>query len=194
MTDHTLKSYHLMNVKQKHFKRRQFNRSILAGGIALAYSSLKLSATDALAQAVALKPPWQPPVIPFDDQYLKIIRLDHDFHRPWSIAPINHQHDMLISERSGTLKRIDNIKQSFAKKNPLKIFKITGIPTPPDLIARSQGGLLEFLPDPDYEHNQTVYFTFAKSLFKGTTLVLARAYLDGERLKQTEIIFEAKPA
>ncbi len=101
---------------------------------------------------------------------------------PWALAflPDGSQ---LVTERNGQLRRIRDGK---LQKSPIE-----GLP---DLVVSGQGGLLDVILHPDFENNQTLFLSYAHNVSrKGMTTRVARANLQGDRLEDVEVIFEAMP-
>ncbi len=100
---------------------------------------------------------------------------------PWSLAflPDGSQ---LVTEREGRLRRIQNGEL----QEP-----IAGVP---DLVVSGQGGLLDVILHPQFEDNQTLFLSYAHKISReGMTTRVAKAKLDGNRLSDVEVIFEALP-
>ncbi|MFN2360867.1 MAG: PQQ-dependent sugar dehydrogenase [Marinobacter sp.] len=105
-----------------------------------------------------------------------------NLEHPWSLAflPDGSQ---LVTEREGRLRRIQDGK--------LQDQPISGVP---DLVVSGQGGLLDIILHPQFEDNQTLFLSYAhKESREGMTTRVARAKLDGDRLSDVEVIFEALP-
>ncbi len=101
---------------------------------------------------------------------------------PWALAflPDGSQ---LVTERNGQLRRIRDGK---LQKSPIE-----GLP---DLVVSGQGGLLDVILHPDFENNQTLFLSYAHNVSReGMTTRVARANLQGDRLEDVEVIFEAMP-
>ena len=101
---------------------------------------------------------------------------------PWSLAflPDGSQ---LVTEREGRLRRIEN--------GTLQEEPIAGVP---ELVVSGQGGLLDVILHPDFENNSTLFLSYAHKISReGMTTRVARATLDGNRLSDVEVIFEALP-
>jgi len=67
---------------------------------------------------------------------------------------------------------------------------IAGIP---EVFFKSQGGLFEVLPDPDFSENGYVYLSYAHGTPGENGTRVARARFDGQSLSDLEVIFEATP-
>lgn len=100
---------------------------------------------------------------------------------PWSLAFLPNG-DMLVTEREGQLRVIRNGK--------LEAAPVSGLP---ELVVSGQGGLLEVLLHPEFETNRTLFLSYAHRAREGMTTRVARAQLDGDRLTNVEVIFEALP-
>ncbi|MEM9939670.1 MAG: PQQ-dependent sugar dehydrogenase [Pseudomonadota bacterium] len=102
---------------------------------------------------------------------------------PWDIAWLPNG-DMLITERGGTLRLVRN--------GQLLEAPIDGVPS---VFVKSQAGLFEVLPHPEFSENGWLYLSYAHGTDKQNTLRLARArYVetaDGAQLQDLEVLFEA---
>jgi aldose sugar dehydrogenase len=101
---------------------------------------------------------------------------------PWGLAFLPDG-SLLITDRGGTL---------FHHRADRGLQKIEGVPK---VRAKNQGGLLDVELHPDFAQNRWVYLSFSKPAEQGddnTTAVL-RGRLQGNRLVDTSLIFEAKP-
>lgn len=63
----------------------------------------------------------------------------------------------------------------------------------PEVFFKSQGGLFEVLPDPDFAENGYVYLSYAHGTPGENGTRVARARFDGQSLSDLEVIFEATP-
>lgn len=102
--------------------------------------------------------------------------------RPWSLAflPDGSQ---LVTERNGRLRRIRDGKLQEAPVEGLPELEVTG-----------QGGLLGVILHPDFEQNRMLFLSYSHKISReGLTTRVARARLDGDRLTDVEVIFEASP-
>ncbi|WP_280154960.1 PQQ-dependent sugar dehydrogenase [Piscinibacter sp. XHJ-5] len=140
--------------------------------IRLAFLLLSLVCTAAAAQAV--KP-------------VTLVRgLDH----PWSFAFLpggDREPRVLVTEKAGRLR----IARTDGEIGPA----ITGLP-PVD--ARGQGGLLDVVPDPQYERNRWIYWSYSEPAEGGTnSTAVARGKLETEglqgRLTDVQVIFRQAP-
>jgi aldose sugar dehydrogenase len=93
--------------------------------------------------------------------------------------------DMLFTEKNGTLYRL-------TKAGDLQ--KIEGTP---EVVSRGQGGLLDIELHPQYATNGWLYLSYSISKGSGddalATTAIMRGKLDGNKLVQKELIFEALP-
>jgi glucose/arabinose dehydrogenase len=99
---------------------------------------------------------------------------------PWSVVFLPDG-DMLISERPGRLRYID--------EGVLREEAITGLPR--SIYNEAQGGLLGLALHPDFADNRLVYFSFAEGSRSANHTALARARLgdDGRSLTNVETLF-----
>jgi glucose/arabinose dehydrogenase len=97
---------------------------------------------------------------------------------PWSIAWLPDG-SALITERPGRLRLLRN--------GGLVSEPIAGLPP---ILSHGQGGLLDVVLHPDFERNRLVYLTFATGTPDANRTALARGRLDGDRLRDVEVIFE----
>ena len=63
----------------------------------------------------------------------------------------------------------------------------------PDVRAGGQGGLLDVILHPDFEHNRQVYLSYSAEYRGGVGTRVARATLDGHALVDVRVIFEMNP-
>lgn len=91
------------------------------------------------------------------------------FSIPWAMVFLS-DHQLLISERKGTLKLLDLLDG--------KVQNIVGVPS---VFAEGQGGLLDIAVSPDYQKTGWLYFTYSKPIESRGVTALARATLtEGE--------------
>lgn len=98
---------------------------------------------------------------------------------PWAIVDTGNE--LLITERSGTLKRF------IKKEKSVKVIVGT-----PNVYSRGQGGLLDVKLDPNFRENKFIYLSYAKKMGDVKTTAVGRGkYINGE-LKDFKDIFIAK--
>ncbi len=101
---------------------------------------------------------------------------------PWSLAFLPDG-SMLVTEREGRLRTI--------RDGALVDEPVSGLP---ELVVSGQGGLLDVILHPDFEDNHTLFLSYAHKISReGMTTRVARAKLDGNRLSDVDVIFEALP-
>ncbi|MBD1396979.1 PQQ-dependent sugar dehydrogenase [Pontibacter sp. JH31] len=104
---------------------------------------------------------------------------------PWGMAFLPNG-DMLITDRNGSFYRLP--------KDTKQLQKIAGTP---EVLAQGQGGLLDVELHPDFAKNNTIYLSY--SAFKQednqtlSTTAVMRARLEGNKLTDKKVIFEAQP-
>lgn len=103
---------------------------------------------------------------------------------PWGMTFLPNG-DMLFTEKSGNLFRLN----PGGEKR-----RISGVPA---VLAMGQGGLLDVELHPQFETNQILYLSFSKSKEEGgktlATTAVVKSRLDGDRLIDQSLIFEALP-
>ncbi|MCW8884526.1 MAG: PQQ-dependent sugar dehydrogenase [Motiliproteus sp.] len=90
---------------------------------------------------------------------------------PWAITFISPT-QLLITERPGTIKRLD--------LTDLSLTPIKGVAR---ILAEGQGGLLDAVVPPTYAAGDWIYFTYSKDHQGQGVTTLARARLNGDRLE-----------
>jgi glucose/arabinose dehydrogenase len=100
---------------------------------------------------------------------------------PWSLSFLPDGR-LLVTERGGRLRIIEDGR--------LLDEAVEGLP---DVYARSQGGLFEALPHPDFASNGLIYLSYAQGTPEANTTRVARARLDGRTLFDLEVLFTAEP-
>ena len=119
----------------------------------------------------------------FETQHyrLRAVTVAEGLIRPWSLAWLPDGR-MLVTERPGRLRIVTPRGRVSAP--------IGGLP---DIAATRQGGLLDVLVDPNFTSNRTIYFTFSEPGLRGAGTAVARAVLDGDRLRDLLILFRQYP-
>lgn len=100
---------------------------------------------------------------------------------PWSIGFLPDG-SFLLTERAGRLR---HLSASGELSEP-----IAGVPP---VFARSQAGLFDVLPDPDFDANRVIYLSYAHGDQSANTPRVARARLVDLRLEDVEVIFTGTP-
>ncbi|TVP79549.1 PQQ-dependent sugar dehydrogenase [Thioalkalivibrio sp.] len=111
----------------------------------------------------------------------RIETLASGLEHPWSLAFLPDGR-ILVTERAGRLRVIE--------EGRLREEPVSGVP---DSFVRSQGGLFEVLPDPDFAANGLIYLSQAYGTAAANTTRLLRGRLDGMTLADVEVLFEARP-
>ncbi len=97
--------------------------------------------------------------------------------RPWSAVWLPDGKTMLVTEREGRLRVIQNGK--------LRMDEVKGIPE--DLIATGQGGLLDITIHPNFKENRWVYMTYSAGSRNANRTTLMRGKLNDDLTELTEI-------
>lgn len=100
---------------------------------------------------------------------------------PWAMAFLPDGR-ILVTERPGRLRLIEDGR--------LHPDPIQGLP---EIRPVGQGGLLDIILHPDYQDNGWLYFAYAAPGPGGVGTEVARARLDGMRLKDLEVLFSMEP-
>ena len=105
-----------------------------------------------------------------------------DLELPWSLAFLPDG-SMLVTERPGRLRII--------RDGELLEAPVAGVP---DVYFAGQGGLFDVVLDPDFETNQTIYLSYAHGNQDANATRILRAVLDGNKLRDQEVIFTVEPS
>ncbi|MGB3135752.1 MAG: PQQ-dependent sugar dehydrogenase [Nodosilinea sp.] len=105
------------------------------------------------------------------------VTLVEGLEHPWSAVWLPNG-DILITERPGRLRRVSN--------GVLEPTPIAGLP---DVLALSQGGLLDITLHPRFENNGLVYLAYADGTQQANRTQVARARLEGDTLTDWTVIF-----
>jgi glucose/arabinose dehydrogenase len=101
---------------------------------------------------------------------------------PWSFA-FMPDGDILVTERGGTLQRLD--------PQTGVLTAITGLP---EVYYAGQGGLLDVALHPAFPDPAWLYFTYSAPMGEGrSTTLLARALLKGNTLAEWEVLYTTEP-
>lgn len=114
-------------------------------------------------------------------QSLNTVTIAKGLEHPWSVVFLSKK-EMLVSERTGKLKRISTDGQ--------RITQITGVPK---VLAEGQGGLLGLAIDPQYSKNQLIYMAYAEEADGKAGTAVAKAKLIGNELDNVQVIFQQAP-
>jgi len=100
---------------------------------------------------------------------------------PWGMAVLPDG-DMLVTERGGQLRRVTDgrlLEQS-----------VDGLA---EVTPKGQGGLMGITLHPRFTENRLVYLSFSGEGKGGVGTEVMRGRLDGMQLRETEVIFRARP-
>lgn len=102
--------------------------------------------------------------------------------RPWAAEWLPDGKTLLVTEREGRLRVVENGK--------LRMDGVEGLPD--DLLASGQGGLLDIAIHPDFNQTRWVYLTYSAGTLKANRTQLARARIDTAltRLTDLEVLFQ----
>ena len=122
-----------------------------------------------------------PEPIEGDGYIFHVVTIADNLEHPWGIAFLPDG-GMLVTERPGRLRII--------KDGKLDPQPVSGLP---EIAAGGQGGLLDIALHPNYSDNGWIYFSYVASGEGGRGTEVARAHLDGTRLKNLQILFRLYP-
>ncbi|HEV7608519.1 MAG TPA: PQQ-dependent sugar dehydrogenase [Steroidobacteraceae bacterium] len=114
-------------------------------------------------------------------QNVKVDVLTDKLDAPWGLAQLPDG-EMLLSERSGALWRLD--------ARGVRLAKIENVPA---AYVESQGGLFDIALHPQFATNATLYLSFAAGNLGHNTLRVVRAVLRGNRLTDVRTVFDSTP-
>ncbi|MEX0734876.1 MAG: PQQ-dependent sugar dehydrogenase [Steroidobacteraceae bacterium] len=121
-------------------------------------------------------------VAPSGETKLAVTTVASGLEHPWSLAFLPDGR-MLVTERPGRLRYIG--------KDGKLSDPIGGVPA---VVAQGQGGLLDVVLDPGFADNSTIYLSYAEpGEGKKNGTAVARARLDGARLRDVTVIFRQQP-
>ena len=112
----------------------------------------------------------------------KVDVINHNLGKPWGISQLPDG-NFLITEKSGYINLIS--------KDGKSVTKITGLPK---VDSRGQGGLLDIVIDPDFDKNQTIYWSFSEPYEKGNLTSVGKGVLNGNKILNSKVIFRATPS
>ncbi|MCB1704576.1 MAG: PQQ-dependent sugar dehydrogenase [Halioglobus sp.] len=112
-----------------------------------------------------------------------VTTLTDELDMPWSFA-FMPDGDILVTERGGTVQRLD--------PDSGRLAPIAGVP---EVFYEGQGGLLDIALSPDFPDTGWVYLTYSAPMGEGrSTTRLARARLEGDALRDIEVLYTTGPA
>ncbi len=139
----------------------------------------------ALAALIALWTPRAGAQDVFSSQHhdYRVVNMVEGLVHPWGMAFLPGG-DILVTERDGRLRLIRDGK--------LDERPIAGLP---DISVGGQGGLLDVALHPDFAENRLIYLSFSAgtNAARNTEAARARLDLEGHRLTDVETIFVAEP-
>jgi len=114
----------------------------------------------------------------------KAEKLAGNLGRPWAVVPLSDDR-LLLTEKSGFME--------LRTVGGVLIKKITGFPPVDD---GGQGGLLDAAPDPSFQSNRLIYWSFSEKQEKGNLMAVAKGVLNeaAGKIDNPVVIFRAKPA
>jgi len=119
-----------------------------------------------------------------DSLDIKLDTIARGFTVGWGMAFLPGG-SMLVTDKSGKMYKVDKKK---------KMQEVSGVPP---VLFEGQGGLMDVIIHPQFAKNKLVYLSFSMpkkfdTVMMGTTAIM-RATLEGNKLVNSKIIFEAMP-
>ena len=111
----------------------------------------------------------------------RLVTVADGLELPWCVAFLPDGR-LLVTERPGRLRQISPDGEI---GSPME-----GIP---EVLFRGQGGLFDVAPHPDFAENGLIYLSYAHGTPRANATRIARGRLDGNSLKDLEVIFTARP-
>ncbi len=108
----------------------------------------------------------------------RAVALLQGLEHPWGMAWLPNG-DIIVTERPGRLRRVQDGR--------LVSGSIAGVP---EVFDSGQGGLLDVSLHPRFEKNRRIYFTYAHGNKIANRTRVATAVLNGNQLKNWQVIFE----
>lgn len=118
---------------------------------------------------------------PSENGVVRVTTVADGLEHPWGLTFLPDGR-MLVTERPGRLR--------FVNADGTLSRPISGVPR---VQARGQGGLLDVALHPRFAENGLVYLSFAEPGSGGAGTSVARGRLEGETLKDVQVIFQQSP-
>ncbi|TAD86307.1 MAG: PQQ-dependent sugar dehydrogenase [Bacteroidetes bacterium] len=114
----------------------------------------------------------------------KVEKIASNMGRPWAVVPLPDGRLLVTDIKEGTMKIYDI--------NGTQLKKITGLPP---VVAKGQGGLLDVAPDPNFDSNRLLYWSFAHQVGDSNLMAVAKGRLSADEttIENPSIIFTATP-
>ena len=148
-------------------------RKLVALAVTSALIGSGLGSSDALAETVST-----------ERHKVTVNTLTDKLEKPWGMAFLPSG-DLLITEKSGTLRRV-TLRGDISAP-------LSGVPA---VVDRSQGGLLDVAVDPNFGDNQYVYLSYSEADpqgGEGNSTAVMRAKLTANGLTNGKVIFRGAP-
>jgi glucose/arabinose dehydrogenase len=121
-------------------------------------------------------------VVSTEEHPVRVVTVARGLEHPWGLAFLPDGR-MLVTERPGRLRIV-------AADGSLDPEPVPGVP---EVAAVGQGGLLDVALDPDYGRTGWIYLSYVALGRGGIGTELVRARLEGNRLRDQEVLFRLEP-
>ena len=116
-------------------------------------------------------------VVKTNEHSFTVSTFSDGYEIPWGMAFLPNN-DLLVSDRSGKLYRVSN--------DGTESTEIDGVP---EVLYKSQGGLLDVAVHPEFSKNSTIYISYSHALGRKSFTRIAMVKLSGNKLINLKVIF-----
>ncbi len=111
-------------------------------------------------------------------------KIVNDLGRPWAVVPMPDGR-LLVTDKSGYMQMLG--------ADGKLVKKITGFPAVDD---GGQGGMLDAAPDPDFNQNKIIYWSYTEKYGNGNLMAVAKGKLNeaAGKIENPVVIFRATPS
>lgn len=132
--------------------------------------------------AGCLEPQPAPEITKRSSTEFTLVEIQSALEAPWSVAEIPGNAGYLVTEKGGKLWHVKGVNRKT---------EIRGLPG--DIYIAGQGGLLDVVLAPDFHETNELYISYSYGSPDANGTALIRARLEGDTLKNPNVIFRASP-
>lgn len=130
----------------------------------------------------------------------EVVVLAKGLDRPWAVEPLPNG-DLLVTEKSGQMRIISaqgEVGEPIGGLLPVEQGGVSEASSQgglPPITARGQGGLLDVVLSPNFQNDNTIFWSFSEQREGGSGTTVARGVLSQDRknIEQVKIIFRSMP-